>query len=165
MVRWQGKIVVAGLAILALVSGARCVAQSQEEAAPAPTLYERLGGAYGVAVLVDAIVDRVSVNESLVANPYVAEAFARVPLAGLKFQVTAMLCAATGGPETYQGRSMRDAHAHLRITPPQWQAFVQELQAALAAAGIGERETTELLALVETSRDEIVTASAPTPHS
>src|SRR5207249_11559131 len=81
------------------------------------SLYERLGGVYGIAVVVDDLIDRVMSDARLNANPAVNEAHHKVPPAGFKYLVTEMVCWASGGPQKYSGRSMRDSHSHLNITP------------------------------------------------
>ena len=69
----------------------------QAEEAAAPSLYERLGGVYSIATVVDDFIDRLLVNDTLNANPAIDAARKRVPRAGLKFQVTALVCQVTGG--------------------------------------------------------------------
>jgi hypothetical protein len=73
-----------------------------------PTLYERLGGVYSIAAVVDDLIDRVMNDPRLNANPRVDEAHHRVSAAGFKFLVTELVCWASGGPQQYSGRSMRD---------------------------------------------------------
>src|SRR2546425_5053009 len=91
---------------------------------PTSTLYDRLGGVYAIATVVDDFIDRVMANPKLNANPKVAEAHHKVPPAGFKYLVTEMVCWATGGPQKYTGKSMRESHEHLDITEPEWQAFM-----------------------------------------
>ena len=88
-----------------------------------PTLYERLGGVYSIAAVVDDFIDRVMNNPILNANPAVDEAHHRVSAAGFKYYVTEMVCWATGGPQNYTGRSMLESHKHLKITENEWAAF------------------------------------------
>jgi tetrahydromethanopterin S-methyltransferase subunit H len=64
-----------------------------------PTLYERLGGVYSIAAVVDDFIDRVMHNPVLNANPAVDEAHHGVSAAGFKYYVTEMVCWATGGPQ------------------------------------------------------------------
>src|SRR5262245_66461760 len=64
----------------------------------ARSLYERLGGVYSIATVVDDFIDRIMVDPRLNANPKVDEAHHRVPPAGFKYLVTEMVCWATGGP-------------------------------------------------------------------
>ena len=63
-----------------------------------PTLYDRLGGVYAIATVVDDFIDRVMSNPILNANPAVDEAHHRVSPAGFKYLVTEMVCWASGGP-------------------------------------------------------------------
>src|SRR5262249_53979207 len=80
-----------------------------------PALYERLGGFYSIAAVVDDFIDRVMNNPILNANPAVDEAHHRVSTAGFKYYVTEMVRWATGGPQNYTGRSMLESHKHLKI--------------------------------------------------
>src|SRR2546423_8259579 len=101
----------------------------KQEAVPmatqnSPSLYERLGGVYSIATVVDDLVDRVMADARLNKNPLVDEAHHKVPPAGFKYLVTEMVCWATGGPQKYSGRSMADAHQHLKITADEWDAFL-----------------------------------------
>ena len=68
------------------------------------SLYDRLGGVYNIATVVDDFIDRLMGDPRLNANPRVDEAHHRVSPAGFKFLATEMVCWATGGPQTYSGR-------------------------------------------------------------
>src|SRR5213082_2126597 len=57
-----------------------------------PNLYERLGGVYSIATVVDDLIDRVMADPRLNANPLVDDAHHKVPPAGFKYLVTEMLC-------------------------------------------------------------------------
>ena len=57
-----------------------------------PTLYDRLGGVYNIATVVDDLIDRVMTDARLNKNPAVDEAHHRVSPAGFKFLVTEMVC-------------------------------------------------------------------------
>lgn len=63
-----------------------------------PSLYDRLGGVYNIATVVDDFIDRIMVDERLNANPRVDEAHHRVSPPGFKYLVTEMVCWASGGP-------------------------------------------------------------------
>src|SRR5215207_7528380 len=86
------------------------------------SLYDRLGGVYSIATVVEDLIDQVMVDPRLNANPLVDEAHHKVPPAGFKYLVTEMLCSAAGGPQRYSGRTMEDSHAHLAIAPGEWEA-------------------------------------------
>jgi hemoglobin len=120
------------------------------------TLYERLGGVYSIATVVDDLIDRVMVDARLNANPLVDEAHHRVSAAGFKYYVTEMVCGAAGGPQKYTGRSMRDSHQDLRITAGEWEAFLDDFQQTLDKFGVPQAEQAELKAIVASTRADIV---------
>ena len=122
----------------------------------APSLYDRLGGVYSIATVVDDFIDRVMTDPRLNANPLVDEAHHRVPPAGFKYLVTEMVCWATGGPQQYTGRSMRESHEHLKITAAEWEAFLDDFQQTLDKFGVPEAEQNELKAIVASTRGDIV---------
>jgi hypothetical protein len=65
-----------------------------------PTLYERLGGVYRIATVVDDLIDWVMDDPRLNANPRVDEAHHRFSAAGFKYLVTEMVCWVSGGPSS-----------------------------------------------------------------
>src|ERR671927_427207 len=124
---------------------------NQQHSEQKPSLYDRLGGVYNIACVVDDLIDRVMNDARLNANPLVDEAHHRVSPAGFKYYVTEMVCDAAGGPQTYSGRSMRDSHKDLRITPGEWQAFMDDLQQALDRFRVPDTEQAELKAIVNST--------------
>jgi hemoglobin len=124
------------------------------------SLYERLGGVYSIATVVDDFVERLLVNAMLNANPAINEARRRVPKAGLKFHVTALVCAATGGTCAYTGRSMKASHERLNISQAEWEAMVTEFKATLEKFTVPPREQQELIAIVDSTRNDIVRSSS-----
>jgi hemoglobin len=125
-----------------------------------PSLYDRLGGVYGIATVVDDFIDRVMADARLNANPLVDEAHHRVPPAGFKYLVTEMVCWATGGPQKYTGKSMVDSHAHLKITAKEWEAFLDDFQQTLDKFAVPAEEQSELKAIVNSTRADIVVDSS-----
>jgi hemoglobin len=122
------------------------------------TLYDRLGGIYPIATVVDDFIDRVMADPRLNANPRVDEAHHRVAPAGFKYLVTEMVGWATGGPQQYSGRSMEEMHKHLLITPQEWQAFLEDFQQTLDQFNVPQAEQAELFAIIESTRAAIVIA-------
>lgn len=122
-----------------------------------PSLYERLGGVYAIAAVVDDFIDRIMVDARLNANPLVDEAHHRVSKAGFKYLVTEMVCQVTGGPQKYSGRSMADSHDHLKITASEWDAFADDFQQTLNKFQVPAAEQAELFAIVGTTKGDIVT--------
>lgn len=123
-----------------------------------PSLYDRLGGVYNIATVVDDLIDRVMSDARLNANPRVDEAHHRVSPAGFKYHVTELVCSAAGGPQTYSGRPMGDAHRHLMITDGEWQAFMDDLRQTFEKFDVPQPEQHELVAIVETTKEAIVVA-------
>ena len=136
--------------------------QTNSEATPAQkSLYDRLGGVYAIAAVIDDLIDRVMDNPRLNANPKVDEAHHRVSRAGFKYLVTEMVCGATGGLQQYTGRSMRDSHVHLDITEDEWQVFLADLQACLDRFAVPKAEQDEIFALINSTKSDIVLPTSP----
>ena len=123
---------------------------------PPTSLYERLGGVYAIAVVVDDFIDRIMEDPRLNANPLVDEAHHRVSRAGFKYLVTEQVCWAAGGPQKYSGRNMRDSHIHLKITEEEWRAFLDDLLQTLDKFQVPAVEQGELLAIVASTKQDIV---------
>lgn len=121
-----------------------------------PSLYERLGGVYAIAAVVDDFIDRIMDDARLNANPMVDEAHHRVSRAGFKYLVTEQVCWAAGGPQRYTGRSMRDSHAHLEITEFEWQSFLDDLRQTFDKFEVPAAERAELVAIIESTKADIV---------
>ena len=75
----------------------------------------------------------------------------------LKQHIVQFIALATGGPPQYQGKQIKAAHANMRISNPEFDAAVGDLKAALDRAQIPNKEQKELLAIIESTRPEIVT--------
>ena len=125
-----------------------------------PSLYDRLGGVYSIATVVNDLIDRVMSDPRLNANPLVNEAHHRVPPAGFKYLVTEMVCWAGGGPQKYSGKPMAESHAHLKITAKEWEAFMDDLQHSLDRFAVPAQEQAELKAIVNSTRSDIVVPGA-----
>jgi hemoglobin len=132
--------------------------QNETETTARPSLYDRLGGVYNIASVVDDLIDRIMVDPRLNANPRVDEAHHRVSAAGFKYFVTEMLCEAAGGPQRYSGRPMGDSHRHLMITEEEWVAFMDDLQQTLDKFVVPQPEQNEIRAIVESTHEAIVVA-------
>jgi hemoglobin len=120
------------------------------------TLYDRLGGLMPISVVVSDFIDALIPDAALNANPAIAAARRRVPGSYLKYHVTAMVCQATGGPCTYQGRGMKESHAHLYISEREWDRMVTIFKEVLAKHDVPARETEELVVIVNSTKADIV---------
>ncbi|GAB4146125.1 MAG: hypothetical protein Tsb009_18670 [Planctomycetaceae bacterium] len=122
------------------------------------SLYDRLGGVYAIAAVVDDFIDRVMNDARLNANAKVDEAHHRVHPAGFKYLVTEQVCEATGGPQKYTGRTMADSHKELGITAGEWDAFMDDLNQTFDKFDVPAAERAELIAIVESTKGDIVTS-------
>lgn len=121
-----------------------------------PSLYDRLGGLAPISVVVSDFIDALVPDEVLNQNPAIDEARKHVPAAYLKFHVTAMVCQVTGGPCTYIGRGMKEAHAHLNITEAEWARMEEIFAEVLAMHEVPEAETAELFEIIGSTKPDIV---------
>ncbi len=123
------------------------------DAAPAQTLYDRLGGKEGL----DAIVD--SFTKNVLADPRVNKLFKKSKdgLAQFKQHMAEQICQLTAGPCQYGGKSMADAHKGMGITDAQFDAVVEDLKLALDEKGASEQDKSELFAGLAPMKADIVT--------
>ena len=132
-----------------------------EQPTPQTSLYDRLGGVYNIATVVDVFIDRIMSDPRLNKNPAVDEAHHRVSPAGFKYLVTEMVCWAAGGPQQYSGRPMGDSHRHLSITEDEWKSFNDDLHQTLAQFAVPAQEEQDLMTIVESTHDAIVVPTPP----
>ena len=125
---------------------------------PAPSLYERLGGTYGIAGAVDVLADRLYDNASANRNPHVQAFHLGMGHAGFKFLVTAWSIEQTGGPSCYPGRDMRESHAHLFVSQEEFDIVSGEIAATLYHVGVPQPEHGEFMAIIERYRSMVVGA-------
>ncbi len=130
-----------------------------EKPAPVPSLYERLGGADNIAVVVDEVIERGYASEILHANPRIAEGHAQFPKAAYKFKVTLLVCQSTGGPYRYVGRSLKEAHQHLNITEAEWRELISIVRDSLGKYKVPRKEQDELIAGLERTKGEMIVPS------
>jgi len=157
----RGRNLAVAFAVLVLVvAGTGTVLAQSGEGGPQPSLYDRLGGLAPISVVVSDFIDALVPDSLMNANPAIDAARKRVPAAYLKYHVTAMVCQATGGPCQYQGRGMKESHAHLNITEREWDRMVVLLREVLAKYEVPAQEQQELLAIVGSTKEDIVTAGS-----
>jgi hemoglobin len=135
------------------------------------TLYDRLGGVYAIAAVVnhfsDAIIKNAKVGE-LSDNPQLREwstkSIGRLP--GLKFMRTLWVCNVAGGPFEYSPTvpghdilGLEEAHRRLEITPEEFDEVAAELARSLDAFSVPEREKGEVLAAFAAHKGEVTEGS------
>ena len=128
----------------------------QPETSETESLYERLGGAYGIAGAVDDLVDRLYENEAANQNPAVREFHEEGGHAGFKYLVTAWSIEATGGPKVYAGRDMDEAHEDLDVSEHDFDIVATAIRQSLHQAGVPEQGEQEFMDIIESYRDMVV---------
>jgi len=128
-----------------------CAGSATRPAVPAKdVLYRELGGTPGITHVVDLFLTRLN------ADARINTLFAHVDHADLRRLVIEQLCAATGGPCVYSGRSMEEAHSGLNLSNADFDAFVADLIAALDDVHVAKTGQQKLLALLAPMRPQIV---------
>jgi hemoglobin len=157
----KGAGAVAGAAALALFPGRAEAGAAPRTKPPAEgSLYDRLGGYFGIAAVVNRFSDEIITNPILNQNPALREwnqtqAEARLP--GLKFGRTLWIAAAAGGPFVYTGLPLSEAHAEFNLTAEEFAEVGAEIVRALDFFEVPKREQRELVAAYQASMSDVVT--------
>jgi len=148
------------------------------------SLYERLGGIYSIAAVIDHFSDAVVKNPIAgknSSNPYLKKWYAgkmdaRLP--GLKWMSSLWVCDQAGGPYKYVPTvggmcpmSLENAHKNLNITPDEFDAVAQELNKTLDHFSVPAKEKAEVLKMFSKHKSEVNQGYAsseglesPAPH-
>jgi hemoglobin len=119
------------------------------------TMYDRLGGADAVAKVVDVFYDQHVLRDP---DPELVALFTDRDVAVIKGHQQGLLTAILGGPDRYQGRSMRQAHGRLGITDESFDKIVAHLVATLTELDVPAVMIQEIGARLLPLRGHIVTA-------
>ena len=114
------------------------------------SLYERLGGLPAIQAVVDDFVGNVA------ADTRINRRFANTNIPLFKKHLVDQICEATGGPCKYTGRTMKAAHAGMRITEAEFNALVEDLVKTLDKLKVPTKEKTELLLALAAMKNDIV---------
>jgi hemoglobin len=123
------------------------------------TLYERLGGENAIRAVIDDFVARTAANPKVnftrkgMPAEWKATPEAMDRLKKMLVDLTGM---ATGGPQRYTGKDLKESHRDMRITQDEFDATVADLKASLDKFNVGAREQEELLAIVRSKAGDIV---------
>ncbi|HXV02278.1 MAG TPA: group 1 truncated hemoglobin [Gaiellaceae bacterium] len=137
-----------------------------------PSLYERLGGVFAIAAVIDHFSDAV-VRNAIAGqesdNPELREwsthDLGRLP--GLKFMRTLWVCDVAGGPQQYAATKpgstplgLEEAHRELKISPSVFDEVAAELGRSLDHFNVPEREKQEVLAAFAAHKGEVTEGSS-----
>jgi hemoglobin len=139
------------------------------------SLYDRLGGVFAIAAVVDHFSDAVVANrkvgkgsDNAQLDNWSTDQPTRLP--GLKFMRTLWVCNVAGGPFQYVGTKpgstllgLEKAHRELQITPDQFDEVAAELGRSLDAFKVPDREKGEVLAAFAAHKGEVTEGSLDAP--
>lgn len=120
-------------------------------------LYERLGGADGIATLVDDII------EAHMCNPTISARFLPYrerpeELSQAKAHLHSFICMGTGGPEEYTGNGMVQAHCGMNIDATEYMAAIDDIMLVLDRHQVDEQSKKDVLAIAYSLKGEIMHA-------
>ena len=141
-----------GLRIMLLVAAANFAACATM-GDPPPTLYKRLGGREGIAIVVGDFVTSMAGDSRVNAR---FKDMKPADVEKLKSNLADQICDATGGPCSYLGRDMKTAHKGMKITDAEWSATVENLSKALDKNKVDAKDKSELLGMLGPMKADIV---------
>lgn len=165
------RSMIAGLAMTAasaaVLAGVEPSFAKTTQAKPDKSLYERLGGVFAIAAVVDYFSDAVVKNRIVGTrskNPQLREWSTRdiARLSGLKFMRTLWVCNITGGPFKYTATvpgsttlGLEEAHRNLKISPEEFDVVASILAQSLDHFKVPEREKGEVLGAFAAHKKEV----------
>jgi hemoglobin len=114
------------------------------------SLYERLGGEDKIREIATSILDNHLANDAVKARYAASDRGEVIRL------VTEFICAGTGGPQTYSGKDMLEAHRGMNISELEYVAVLDDILNALNSHEVGQREQEELLMIAYSLRGDIL---------
>jgi hemoglobin len=124
-------------------------------AAPADSLYARMGGAPVVSAIVSETIDRVS------ADPRLNRSFEGSNLPRIKRLLAEKICELAGGGCRYTGDTIREVHAGHHISQREFYGMVAILRDSMRRHHVRLRERNELLALLAPMKRDVVNVPVP----
>lgn len=129
-----------------------------EAAAPTsadPTLYNRIGGTEVLKNFANQFVQQIALNSKIMSNPLIAGALSKNQ-SNHKEKLATLLCQISGGPCKYEGHSVKESHASLKITEDEWREMTRVFIQVLQNMKVQKRERQDLAKLVARYKSQIV---------
>ena len=140
---------VVGILAVVTLAATGCASMDSGMMAQKP-LYDRLGGKPAITAVVDDFIGNVA------GDARINQRFANANIPRLKTMLVDQICAATGGPCTYTGKSMPDAHRGMNISDAEFGALVDDLVKTLDKFKVPAAEKSELLTALGGMKGQIV---------
>jgi hemoglobin len=142
-----------GAVVLFVAVNLGACASTAREAPSTPSLYRRMGGREGIAIVVGDFA------ANMTADPRVNARFKDLKppeVEKFKSNLADQICEASGGPCSYLGKDMKAAHTGMKITEAEWTATVENLVKALDKNNVNAQAKQELLGALGPMKKDIV---------
>lgn len=114
------------------------------------SIYDDLGGAASIDAAVDIFYRKV------LADDRISEFFDTVDMESQHVKQKAFLTMALGGPNSYSGQDMREAHKKMNLTEVHFAAVAEQLIATLEELSVPQEKIDEVVAVVLTVKDDVL---------
>lgn len=115
-----------------------------------PSIYEQIGGAAAVDAAVDVFYRKV------LADDRISQFFDSVDMDAQRAKQKAFLTFAFGGPNNYQGKDMRAAHAHMKLTEEHFNAVMENLGATLKELNVPDALISQAAAVAMSVKGDVL---------
>ncbi|MFI8742827.1 group I truncated hemoglobin [Stutzerimonas zhaodongensis] len=126
------------------------LAACTQQAIKDDSLFRQLGGEPGITRIVEGMLLRIA------RDPRIVEHFQAVDIQRVRDKLIERFCVEAGGPCTYTGDSMEESHKGLALTPSDFNALVEDLQAAMTDEGVSMPAQNRLLARLAPMRGQVI---------
>ncbi|WP_397380456.1 group 1 truncated hemoglobin [Pseudomonas sp.] len=134
------------LLLTVVLSLAACAQQPPKD----DSLYRALGEQIGITRIVEGMLLNIAADTRIVRH------FEKIDIVRLRDKLVEQFCVETGGPCVYTGDSMEESHKGQNLTPSDFNALVENLQAAMTAQGVAIPAQNRLLARLAPMRAQVI---------
>jgi hemoglobin len=134
------------LLLAVVISLTACAQQPPKD----DSLYRALGEQAGITRIVEGMLLNIAADTRIVRH------FEKIDIVRLRDKLVEQICAETGGPCVYTGDSMEESHKGQNLTPSDFNALVENLQAAMTAQGVAIPAQNRLLARLAPMRAQVI---------
>jgi hemoglobin len=120
------------------------------------SLYKRMGGYDTIAAITDDFLTKLVAHEQMKRFFFGASESTRTRR---RQHIVDFICAKTGGPCAYTGRSMKDSHKGLSITEDDWNTLLELFLQSLKKCGLRHSESQDLMDLISSLKSDILESS------
>ncbi len=134
------------LLLMMFITLTACVQQPPKD----DSLYRDLGEQAGITRIIEGMLLNIA------GDPRIVRHFESIDIVRLRDKLVEQVCAEAGGPCTYTGDSMEESHKGQNLTPSDFNALVENLQAAMSSQGVAMPAQNRLLARLAPMRAQII---------